>query len=163
MCIRDSELGGIETGASFWFRDEPGGCPYLARRCPAWRRRESGLRLLYGTWEGESRHSRWLLATDRRRQGVSQAGRTREGLSTVARLAGGPVRSSGEVLVMGVERRGRVVRGLFVWSTGVTREELCERAEIVRKAVCYCEAGGVAGVHEGEGQSRGCWGRRMLD
>jgi hypothetical protein len=29
------------------------GSRLLARRCPALRRRESGLRLLHGTWEGE--------------------------------------------------------------------------------------------------------------
>jgi hypothetical protein len=28
------------------------GARLLARWCPAWRRRESGLRLLHGTWEG---------------------------------------------------------------------------------------------------------------
>ena len=33
------------------------GARLLARRCPAWRRRESGLRLSRGTWEGVSRHS----------------------------------------------------------------------------------------------------------
>jgi hypothetical protein len=32
------------------------GARLLARRCPAWRRRESGLRLLHGTWEGGCRH-----------------------------------------------------------------------------------------------------------
>jgi len=42
----------------------------------------------------------------------------RKGLSTVAGRAGGPVRSSGEGLVMGPERRGRVVRGWSVRSTG---------------------------------------------
>jgi hypothetical protein len=41
-----------------------------------------------------------------RREGASQAGRTRKGLSTVAGFAGGPVRSSGEAPVMGVERSG---------------------------------------------------------
>jgi len=35
-----------------------------------------------------------------------------------AGCAGGPARSSGEALVMGVERRGRVVRDPFVRSTG---------------------------------------------
>lgn len=40
----------------------------------------------------------------------------REGVSTVAGCAGGPVRSSGEGAVMGLERRGRVVRD-FVHST----------------------------------------------
>ena len=42
----------------------------------------------------------------------------REELSTVAGRAGGPVRSSDEAPVMGVERRGRIARGLFVRSTG---------------------------------------------
>ena len=36
---------------------------------------------------------------------------------------------------MGVEPRGQVIRGLFVQSTGISREELRERADIVRKAV----------------------------
>jgi hypothetical protein len=39
-------------------------------------------------------------------------------LSTVAALAGGPARSSGEASVMGVERRGRLIRGLFARATG---------------------------------------------
>jgi hypothetical protein len=42
----------------------------------------------------------------------------REGLSTVARRAGGSARSSVEAPVIGVERRGRIIRGLFVRSTG---------------------------------------------
>ena len=42
----------------------------------------------------------------------------REELSTVAGRAGGPVRSSDEAPVMGVERRDRIARGLFVRSTG---------------------------------------------
>jgi hypothetical protein len=33
------------------------GARFLARWCPAWRRREPGLRLSRGTWEGLSRHS----------------------------------------------------------------------------------------------------------
>ena len=37
------------------------GARWLARRCPAWRRRESGLRLLHGTWEGGCRHRRQSL------------------------------------------------------------------------------------------------------
>ena len=39
-------------------------------------------------------------------------------LSTVARCAGGPARSSAEAPVIGVERRGRVVHDWFVRSTG---------------------------------------------
>ena len=34
------------------------GARLLARWCPACRRRESGLRLLHGTWEGVPRHGR---------------------------------------------------------------------------------------------------------
>jgi len=36
---------------------------------------------------------------------------------------------------VGVERRDRVIRGLFTWSTGVFREEPDGRAETVRQAV----------------------------
>lgn len=43
----------------------------------------------------------------------------REELSTVAGRAGGPACSSAEPLVMGGKRRGRIVRGLFVRSTGL--------------------------------------------
>lgn len=43
----------------------------------------------------------------------------REEPSTIAGRAGGPVRSSAEAPVIGVERRGRIVRGLFVRSTGL--------------------------------------------
>jgi len=42
------------------YPDDPGislaGARWLARRCPAWRRREPGLRLLHGTGEGRIRH-----------------------------------------------------------------------------------------------------------
>ena len=41
------------------------GARLLARRCPAWRRRESGLRPLHGTWEGGCRYRR--LGAGRRR------------------------------------------------------------------------------------------------
>jgi hypothetical protein len=45
------------------------------------------------------------------REGVSRDGCNREGSSTDAGPAGGPARSSAEAPVMGVERRGRVIRG----------------------------------------------------
>ena len=66
------------------------GARVLARRCPAWRRREPGLRLLHGTWEGEPRHCRrgW-------REGAAERQKP-EALSTDAALAGGPARSSRE-------------------------------------------------------------------
>jgi len=45
----------------------------LARRCPAWRWRDSGLRRLHGTWEGRCRC-----------EGSAPSGRNREVLSTDA-------------------------------------------------------------------------------
>lgn len=43
-------------------------------------------------------------------RGSASSSRNCEALSTVARRAGGPVRSSGEALVIGVERRNRTIR-----------------------------------------------------
>ena len=60
-----------------------------------------------------SRYAAGLLAV-RWTRGSVPSGRNREGLSTVAGRAGGPARSSDEAPVMGAERRGRVIRGLFV-------------------------------------------------
>ena len=48
------------------------GARLLARRCPAWRRRGPGLRLLHGTWEGGCRHRRLVpggLGGERERAG----------------------------------------------------------------------------------------------
>ena len=51
-------------------------------------------------------------------------------------VAGGPVRSSDEGPVMGLERRGRITRSSFVRSTGPwVWEELRERAQIAGQAV----------------------------
>lgn len=46
--------------------------------------------------------------------------KNRKESSTVAGRAGGPVRSSEEALVTRVERRGRIIRGLFASSTGIS-------------------------------------------
>jgi hypothetical protein len=47
------------------------GVRLLARWCPVWRRREPGLLLSHGTWEGVLRYCcRWVGW----REGVSQAG-----------------------------------------------------------------------------------------
>lgn len=51
-------------------------------------------------------------------RGSVSSGRNRKGLSTVAGRAGGLARSSDETPVIGAERRGQVIRGLFVRSTG---------------------------------------------
>jgi hypothetical protein len=80
----------------------------LARWCPACRRREPGLRLPHGTGEGASRY--WPVLSGPSGREVPKR-LNREGLSTVAGRAGGPVRSSDEASVMEAERRDRVVRG----------------------------------------------------
>ena len=105
------------------------GARLLARRCPAWRRRESGLRLLHGTWEGGCRHrrpgagGRW---GGKRERAVR---RKPEALSTVAASAGGLARSSGEALVTGVERRGRLIcRSVRANNRGLPWEEAGRRA-----------------------------------
>jgi hypothetical protein len=86
------------------------GARRLARWCPAWRRREPGLRLSRGTWEGLSRHCH--PRRDRRVViGSAASGWDRKALSTVAGQAGGPARSSEEAPVVGVEPRGRVACG----------------------------------------------------
>jgi len=78
------------------------GARRLARRCPAWRRREPGLRLPRGTWEG----ARWYCCPALGAgawagwwEGARSSGMTREALSTEAACAGGPARSSGEPAV----------------------------------------------------------------
>ena len=50
-------------------------------------------------------------------RGRAASGRNREALSTDAACAGGPARSSGEAPVMGAERRGRLICGLFARAT----------------------------------------------
>jgi hypothetical protein len=52
-------------------------------------------------------------------RGSVPSSRNCEGLSTDAGYAGGPARSSDEAPVMGVERGGRIIRGLVVQPTGV--------------------------------------------
>ena len=70
------------------------GVRLLARRCPACRRREPGLRLPCGTGEGVPGYA--LVVRPGERECPKRP--HRKGLSTVAGRAGGPVRSSGEGL-----------------------------------------------------------------
>jgi len=69
----------------------------LARRCPACRRREPGLRLPHGTGEGASWC--WLASCAGPADREVPKRLNRKGLSTVAGRAGGPVRSSGDAPV----------------------------------------------------------------
>ena len=103
----------------------------LARRCPAYRRREPGLRLPRGTWEGWPRYCR-RFGGERER---AQAGGTCEALSTVAGLAFGPAHSSGEAPVMGAERRSRTVLVKFVRATRGFWEGSSGRAEVGGEAL----------------------------
>jgi hypothetical protein len=49
--------GDIKIGRSCASVMSLAGAHLLARRCPAWRRREPGLRPLHGTWEGVPRYA----------------------------------------------------------------------------------------------------------
>src|SRR3954451_22641834 len=128
------------------------GARRLARRCPAWRRREPDLLRPNGT--GESAHRHGAPHSD------VLVGGARRGSAPVAVRAGGPARSSGEVPVMGAERRGRVVRGflLSINHTAIGGGGTGNgNARIVRQAVRYLEAGRLGCLGEGENQS-GCAG-----
>jgi hypothetical protein len=129
------QSGDIETGASFGLWDEPGGSPLTGQVV-------SGMEATRA-WSAAFAWNVGRHAPTRRlaclggpaARGSVPSGGNRKGLSTVAGHAGGPARSSDEAPVMGVERRSRIIRGLFVRSTGGFREELGGRAEVVRKAV----------------------------
>src|SRR5664279_2803402 len=86
----------------------------LARRCPACRRREPGLRL---SRQNVGRPVPTLPAGKPMARGSVSSGGNREGLSTVAGLAFGPAHSSAEASVIEGERRGRTIRGKFVRAT----------------------------------------------
>lgn len=90
-------------------------------------RREDGASLVCGYYRERGKAGadtvicylqRWRVAG-----GSASSGRNREALSTVAARAGGPARSSDEALVMSVERRGRLICGLFTRTTGDVWED----------------------------------------
>ena len=65
---------------------------------------------------------------------------------------------------MGLERRGRVVRGCVrSINRTVVREESRGRAESTRQAVRYFEAGGLGGVGEGQGEQGRTGSGRAVD
>jgi hypothetical protein len=70
-----------KPGVTFWPGISLAGVRLLARRCPAWRRREPDLLLPCGTWEGmPDTAARLLLGGERE----SSKWRPHEGLSTDA-------------------------------------------------------------------------------
>src|ERR687894_375920 len=78
-------------------------------------------------------------------RGRAVSGRNREPLSTDAVLAGGPARSSAEAPVMGVERRGRLIRRFVsasnqatVWEeTRVSKSELEDKSVQIPKQLVW--------------------------
>jgi hypothetical protein len=86
------EKAASEPGVTFWPGMSLADTRLLARWCPAWRRREPGLRLSCGTWESAPRYGRALKGGERENPERLK----RKGLSTDAGRAGGPARSSGE-------------------------------------------------------------------
>ena len=107
---------GIRTGLRSRTRD---GVWRVPMYWPGGVRHRGGVNLICG-----SRGERWKVDADMvsvwlaETIGSPPSGRNRKGLSTVAASAGGPSRSSWEAPVMGVEPRGRLVRGWFRWPTG---------------------------------------------
>ena len=87
----------IKTGVSMQSREEPGGCPPIGQVV-------SGMQATRA-WSAASvwnrrRRVRIYLAWSGRKEGASQAARSRKGPSTVAGCAGGPARSSDEAPVI---------------------------------------------------------------
>jgi len=114
---RRETIIGIESGLTSGTRD---GVWRVPMYWPGGVRRRGGVNLICG-----SCRERWKAGADivsvvlmAGARGSALCGRNRVGLSTVAVPAGGPSRSSAEAPVMGVERRGRLVHGWFLWPIG---------------------------------------------
>jgi hypothetical protein len=105
------QVDDIETGAVKGVRDEPGGCPSIGQVVSG---EEAARVRSAASARNVGRRTPIPLPRGRARPGVARGsapgGRNREALSTVAASAGGPARSSGEAPVIGVERRGRLIR-----------------------------------------------------
>ena len=113
------QIGGIETGGSFGPRDEPGGCLLIGQAVSGMEVARAWSGLLCGTCEPVAPTGRSasgaVVGLRSVAHGRSPSSGNCEGLSTGAGHRGGPSRSSGEGPVMGLERRGRIVRaGLAV-------------------------------------------------
>jgi hypothetical protein len=110
-------IDGIETGVELLPRDEPGGCLLIGQVVSGMKVARAWSWLSCGTGEPVVPRPR---ATSGARCGPQSLAEGRapssgncEGLSTDAGHRGGPSRSSAEGPVMGLERRGRVVRAGF--------------------------------------------------
>ena len=111
------DKGDVETGDALESRDESGGSLLTAQVVSGVEVARAWLRLLHGTWEPVAptgRSHQWRCSGPRSvAHGRSPSSGNCEGLSTGAGHRGGPSRSSAEGSVMGLERRGRVVRVHF--------------------------------------------------
>jgi hypothetical protein len=122
-----------EPGVTFWPGMSLAETRLLARWCPAWRRREPGLRLSCGTWESAPRYC--LPGEGGERETPKRL--KREGLSTdPGAQADRPVVAVKPLLdAVGAERRGRLICGSRIRSTGEILEESGGRAGTGRQAV----------------------------
>ena len=103
----------IETGGESFSRDEPGGYLLTAQAVSGIKAARARLRLWHGTCEPGPRYRSDRSTgtkTPRSARARPPSGRNHKGLSSDARDRGGPTRSSDEGPVMGLERRGRVIR-----------------------------------------------------
>src|ERR1700690_2269546 len=149
-----------KPGVSFWPGMSLADTRLLARWCPAWRRREPDLRLSCGTWECAPRYRpAWLGSREFPKR------LKREGQSTVAGRAGGPVRSSGDVPAWcgGGGAKGPAYPWFACMVNQDSWEESRGRAETAGQAVRDIEAGGMGCLAEGESQWRGTGSGRAVD
>lgn len=127
------QLDGIETGASEESRD---GAWRVPVDWPGGARHEGGASPVCGFCMERGKASADTARPLRRTAtGSASGGRNREALSTVAALAGGPARSSGEAPVMGVERRGRVIKTSSHEQPGSFREETRGQVRTIEQVV----------------------------
>ena len=123
----------IETGVWCELRDELGRCPLMGQVVSGV---EGGVSPVCCSRAEREKACPDTAAGQRAARGSASRARGDPGaggdVSTVAGRAGGPARSSGEALVMGVERRGRVVRGCVRSSNwAYAQEETYGQAEVV--------------------------------
>jgi RNA-directed DNA polymerase len=108
----------IETGRESFFRDEPGGYLPTAQAVSGIKAARAQFRLWCGTCEPVAPIPiwpfTWACAATRPTRGRTPSRRNGKGQSTDAEHRDGPTRSSDEGPVMGLERRGRVIRTRLV-------------------------------------------------
>jgi len=119
---RRKRIGGIKTGVESLPRDESGGSLLTGQAVSGVKVARAWSGLLDGTGEPVAPIGRLasgaVWACGRSSGARTPSGGNREGQSSDAGHRGGPSCSSGEGPVMGLERRGRVVRAGFQINRG---------------------------------------------